>query len=231
MSRTMVIFSVLMLLALPGLGVSTAAADSLDITPYEIISPERVQQDPFRPRAWFAERGGVEVQEPSLICLIVDLDTQDSVYIDTVPLWKVEPYDTIRGTFNETDPAPNIYEITFWAENDWPTNISYPPLVDTFYYKVGITETPVPGEFNLDPVSHDPTTPSVTVSFSLGHPTEITLSVYDLTGKIVTTLASGTWNQGSHCVRWNTSDAPSGVYFVRLTTPGFSASRKVVLLN
>jgi len=231
MSRTMVIFAVLTLLALPVLGVSTAAADSLDIPPYEIAAPERVQQEPFRPRAWFAERGGIEVQEPSLICLIVDLSSQDSVYLDTVPVWKVEPYDTIKATFDETDPAPNIYEITFWAENNWPVNISYPPLVDTFYYKVGITETPVPGEFNLDPVSLDPTTRSVTVSFSLGHSTELTLSVYDLTGKIVTHLASGTWNQGRHSVRWYTADTAPGVYFVRLSAPGFSRSRKVVLLN
>jgi len=231
MSRTMVIFVVLMLLALPGLGVSTAAADSLDITPYEIIAPERVQQEPFRPRAWYAERGGVEVQEPSLICLIVDLDSQDSVYLDTVPVWRVEPYDTIKATFDETDPAPNIYEITFWAENNWPVNISYPPLVDTFYYKVGITETPVPGEFNLDAVSLDPTTASVIIAFSLGRSTEITLSVYDLTGKIVATLASGTWNQGRHSVRWYTAGAAPGVYFMRLSAPGLSRSSKVVLLN
>ncbi|MCK4333208.1 T9SS type A sorting domain-containing protein [candidate division WOR-3 bacterium] len=231
MSRTMVIFAVLTLLALPGLGVSTAAADSLDITPYEIAAPERVQQEPFRPRAWFAERGGIEVQEPSLICLIVDLDTQDSVYIDTVPLWKVEPYDTIRGTFDETNPAPDVYEITFWAENDWPVNISYPPLVDTFYYQVDITEAPVSGEFSLDAVSLDPATASVIIAFSLGRSTELTLSIYDLTGKIVTRLASGTWNQGRHSVRWYTAGAAPGVYFVRLSTPGFSRSRKVVLLN
>jgi hypothetical protein len=231
MSRTMVIFAVLTLLALPVLGVSTAAADSLDITPYEIAAPERVQQEPFRPRAWFAERGGVEVREPSLICLIVNLDSQDSVYLDTIPVWKVEPYDTIKATFDETDPAPNIYEITFWAENNWPVNISYPPLVDTFYYKTSITEAPVSGEFSLDAVSLDPTTASVIIAFSLGRSTELTLSVYDLTGKIVTRLAHGTWNQGRHSVRWYTADTAPGVYFVRLTTPGFSRSRKVVLLN
>ena len=231
MQRSRVVFAVLTLLVLPVLGVSTAAADSLDITPYEIESPERVQQEPFRPRAWYAERGGIEVQEPSLICLIVDLDTQDSVYLDTVPRWRVEPYDTIKATFDETDPAPDVYEITFWAENNWPVNISYPPLVDTFYYKVGITEIPVPGEFNLDPVSLDPATASVIIAFSLGRPTELTLFIYDLTGKIVATLASGTWNQGRHSVRWYTAGAAPGVYFVRLSAPGFSRSRKVVLLN
>jgi hypothetical protein len=230
MSRTMVIFAALTLLV-PVLGVSTAAADSLDITPYEIESPERDQQEPFRPRAWFAERGGTEVRNPSLICLIVDLDTQDSVYIDTQPQWKVPPYDTIWPPFREADPEPDEYEITFWAEDKYNVNISYPPLVDTFYYKVGITETPVPGEFNLEVVSPDPTTHSVTVSFSLGRSAEVTLSIYDLTGKIVATLASGIWNQGRHRVRWNTSDAPSGVYFVRFSAPGFSRFRKVVLLN
>lgn len=227
MQRSIVSFAVLILV----LGVNTATADSLDITPYEIAAPERIQQEPFRPRAWYAERGGVEVQEPSLICLIVDLDSQDPVYLDTVPVWRVEPYDTIKATFDEADPAPAVYEITFWAENNWPVNISYPPLVDTFYYKTSITEAPVSGKFSLDAVSLDPATASVIIAFSLGRSTELTLSIYDLTGKIVACLASGTWNQGRHSVRWYTAGAAPGVYFVRFATPGFSRSRKVVLLN
>lgn len=231
MSRSLVVFAVFTLLALPVLGVSTAATYSLDITPYEIESPERDQQEPFRPRAWFAERGGIEVQEPSLICLIVDLDTPDSVYIDTLPLWKAEPYDTIRGTFDEANPEPDEYEITFWAEDKYNVNISYPPLVDTFFYKTGITETPEVAKFDLEIVPPNLLTSSVRINFSIGYTTDVTVSIYDLTGKIITTLVSGARNKGSYSVRWDTSGIPSGVYFVRLTPPEFTFSRKIVLLN
>lgn len=231
MSRSLVVFTVFALLALPELGVSTAAADSLDITPYEIESPERVQQEPFRPKAWFAERGGIEVQEPNLICLIVDLDTQDSIYIDTYPLWKFPAYDTIAGTFDEADPDPDVYEITFWAENDWPIIISYPPLADTFFYKTGITETPEVAKFDLEIVPPNLLTPYARINFSLGYATDVTISIYDLTGKIITTLLSEARNKGRYSVRWETSGIPSGVYFAKLATPEFTLSRKIVLLN
>jgi hypothetical protein len=218
MSRSLVVFTVFALLALPASGVSTAAA-------------ERDQQEPFRPRAWFAERGGIEVQEPSLICLIVDLDTKDSVYIDTVPLWKVEPYDTIRGTFDEANPEPDVYEITFWAENDWPVVISYPPLADTFFYKTGIAEPPACGEFYLEVVSSNLLTSYARINFSIGYSTDVTVSIYDLTGKIITTLVSDARNKGSYSLRWDTSGMPSGVYFARLATPEFTFCRKILLLD
>jgi len=54
------------------------------------------------------------------------------------------------------------------------------------------------------------------ISYSLPATAEVTLTVYDITGRLVETLANDTQQPGIHQVRWNKADNPSGVYFYRL---------------
>jgi hypothetical protein len=58
--------------------------------------------------------------------------------------------------------------------------------------------------------------------------------VYDLSGRRVTTLASGASAAGEREVVWNLTDdggaaVPPGVYIYRLQTPGASAARRLVV--
>ena len=50
MRKSIVIFA-LIILALPSVN---HAADSLDVTPFEMVAPEEEQRGPFKPQAWFA---------------------------------------------------------------------------------------------------------------------------------------------------------------------------------
>jgi hypothetical protein len=64
----------------------------------------------------------------------------------------------------------------------------------------------------------------------------VNLVVYDVRGAKVRTLVSGTQNAGKHVVQWdgrNDTGSPvgSGVYFYRMTTPGFADTRKMLLLK
>jgi len=56
----------------------------------------------------------------------------------------------------------------------------------------------------------------------------VTLEIFDLRGR---TLETRTFNvtAGLHEIRWDASGQPSGVYFCRLQTGGFSAMRKVLV--
>lgn len=78
-------------------------------------------------------------------------------------------------------------------------------------------------------VDVNPTTPSkvafsiypnpartATVSFALPRRDEVDLSVFDLSGRKVATLAQGTMVAGKYTREWNGSKVPAGVYFVRL---------------
>jgi len=154
----------------------------------------------------------------------------DTVYYDYT-IANFSPYDTIPIIFPPTDDfEPDTYQIVFYAKDGLEGEIiSHPPLVDTFYYKwSAVEENPESAGFCMDAQT---AAGYVEVRFSLIQPTDISVAVYDLTGAVVAVLASGNQNKGSHSLRWNTSDAASGIYFVRLLTPERSATRKVLLLN
>jgi flagellar hook assembly protein FlgD len=60
--------------------------------------------------------------------------------------------------------------------------------------------------------------------------------VYDVAGRLVRTLVDGPLPAGRHEARWNGRSegggaAASGVYFCRLTLPGSSKTRRMVLLR
>ncbi|HEX7069415.1 MAG TPA: T9SS type A sorting domain-containing protein, partial [Rhodothermales bacterium] len=59
----------------------------------------------------------------------------------------------------------------------------------------------------------------------------VTLSVFDVTGRLVDTLVDGWQPDGSRVVDWSASALPSGVYFARLTAGNQVQNIRMVLLR
>ncbi|MCK5785183.1 MAG: T9SS type A sorting domain-containing protein [Candidatus Sabulitectum sp.] len=81
--------------------------------------------------------------------------------------------------------------------------------------------------------SPNPFNSLVSFRFSIPQSGNVSLVVYDLSGRLVNTLASEQMLPGQHTVFWSgTNDSgiqiPSGVYFARLTATGFSETVKLV---
>jgi hypothetical protein len=57
------------------------------------------------------------------------------------------------------------------------------------------------------------------------------LSVFDVSGRMVTTLLDGSITAGTHEVTFNGSDLASGLYFVRMKAEGFNQTMKVLLVK
>jgi len=75
---------------------------------------------------------------------------------------------------------------------------------------------------------------SVTIPFSLATTCAARIDVYDVTGRIVTTLAAGEIAAGQHRLVWNLRDTngsviPSGVYHVRISTADWTGMTKLVV--
>jgi parallel beta-helix repeat protein len=73
------------------------------------------------------------------------------------------------------------------------------------------------------------------VAFSLPRPGFARLSIYDVSGRLVRTLAEGTLPAGRHAARWTADDASgsrvaAGVYFMRLSFEAGTVSKRVVLI-
>ena len=82
----------------------------------------------------------------------------------------------------------------------------------------------------------NPFNPTTTIRFDLPAASRVRLTVYDVNGRLVRTLADEDMQAGTKEVTWNGLDnegrkVASGVFFSRLSTPGRIVSRKMVLLR
>jgi len=96
------------------------------------------------------------------------------------------------------------------------------PLIPTGY----VLEQNYPNPFN----------PTTQILFSLPNSERVTLTIYNLLGQKITALVDGLMTAGSHVVTWNGRDAhgvqlSSGVYFYRLESPSFTATRRMLMLK
>jgi len=101
--------------------------------------------------------------------------------------------------------------------------------IDTENERIGMT----PQISGLYP---NPFNPSVTIQYVIPARMDMTLTVYDITGREVVRLLGGEQNAGSHQIQWNGIDGvgnaiSTGVYFVRLEAGEISQTIKMVYLK
>ncbi len=80
----------------------------------------------------------------------------------------------------------------------------------------------------LYPCFPNPFNPSTTISYSLSEHGRVSLSVYDILGRRVVALLDELQDTGFHSLVFQPMNLPSGVYFVRLTAQGFTATTKII---
>jgi hypothetical protein len=132
-------------------------------------------------------------------------------------------------------------QLRFVAEDIAPNSL-IEALVDDF--TLLIQEPPAAGvnpvtarvEFALDRVAPNPAASAPQIRFNVPKASPVTLSVYDVSGRVVRTLVDAQLGPGEHRVFWdrrNTAGNPvgAGVYFVRMQAPGFAAVRQVLLVQ
>jgi len=98
--------------------------------------------------------------------------------------------------------------------------------VSVFMPLVSIDDEPLPESPLLLSCYPNPFNASVTIEFSAGE-----LTVYNIAGQKVATLAQGTAVAGEHRMVWDASGFPSGIYFVRLESGGRSRGVKLTLVK
>jgi hypothetical protein len=89
----------------------------------------------------------------------------------------------------------------------------------------------LPDEFALNAYPN-PFNERATISLSLPETGEVRVQVYDVTGRLVTTLRDGVLNAGVHRLEWDATGQASGVYFLSVThTDGEQTVRKLALVR
>ncbi len=84
---------------------------------------------------------------------------------------------------------------------------------------------------SLLPAYPNPFNPTTTVSFTLLTPARVSLSIFDITGRQITTLVNDWQDKGNHRMVFDGSDLVSGTYFCQLKAGDFTGVQKIILLK
>jgi hypothetical protein len=95
----------------------------------------------------------------------------------------------------------------------------------------GSDELGIPRDYFLAQNYPNPFNPKTMIRFGLPEPSEVKLTIYNILGQVVAVPINGHLPAGYHRAVFETSDLASGVYFFGISTPKFSAIRKMVLLR
>ena len=129
------------------------------------------------------------------------------------------------------------FEDTIWITSNDPDENPYGEVVILI----------VPGVEEETEVSETPATPSVkcypnparnstSIRFALPHTEEISIDIYDVSGKRVSNILNGEYESGVHNIAWNRKDekgmrVPQGIYFIRLKSEGIKKQGKIILVD
>lgn len=89
----------------------------------------------------------------------------------------------------------------------------------------------IPGTFTLYQNYPNPFNPSTSIQFDIPESSQIRLEVFDVTGRLVSTLFDGVKNAGTYTLQWDAKNNASGIYFLKLSSAGFVSTQKVTLLK
>ena len=100
------------------------------------------------------------------------------------------------------------------------------------YMVSSLTETvALPAAFSLDRAYPNPFNPVTTLSFAIPIDSDVSLSVYNMQGREVSTLIDANMDAGYHSVIWNADSYSSGVYFVKMVAGEFVNTQKLMLIK
>lgn len=149
------------------------------------------------------------------------------------------------GVFRSTNNGLNWFEVNSGIYNKMITTVYFDNAgfgyAGTYYgglYKTNIStigllniSTEVPNSFSLKQNYPNPFNPVTNIEFSVPEKSFVRLTVFDVTGRVVEILVNQELKAGIYKSDWNAANYSSGVYFYRLTSDGFTDTKRMVLLK
>ncbi len=143
------------------------------------------------------------------------------------------PVETYTLRFTHPDYLEEQAQVTIAAATVTILDVAMTPATAA----VGDQATgPVPVRVELAQNQPNPFNPSTSIGFALPTDQEVSLAVFDVSGRLVRPLVNGTLPAGQHDVVWdgrdaNGSQAPSGIYLYRLNANGETITRRMAMLK
>lgn len=96
---------------------------------------------------------------------------------------------------------------------------------------VSVDDEVLPESFALYQNYPNPFNPSTTINFSLGKPSKVKLTIYNVLGQKVATVIDRPMNAGQHTVVFDAKRLGSGVYFYQLDAGEFKSHKRMMLIK
>ena len=110
--------------------------------------------------------------------------------------------------------------------------------VSAYLWKLGIPNDYIkqvdnnrPTEMAIVGAYPNPFNPVTTVKFEVPNAERVSVTVYDISGKVVETLIDLDLKPGTYSTIWDASGMPSGVYFVRMVSGSKESTGKLILMK
>jgi photosystem II stability/assembly factor-like uncharacterized protein len=89
----------------------------------------------------------------------------------------------------------------------------------------------IPKDFALYPNYPNPFNPVTSIRYDIPKTANVTLKVYDIRGRVVTTLVNENKQPGSYMATFDASNFSSGVYFYRVSAGDYVRTMKMILVK
>ncbi len=167
---------------------------------------------------------------------VLDLQTlEDSTITDG--FWAKEIVANINNTiFVKDSIGVNLYNPAGDSIGTLP--YFHPYVMEGFKYNaVGVEENNIYSatNFKLSQNYPNPFNPSTTIEYTIPQTEsgllDVSLKVYDILGREITSLVNAKQTAGNYTVRFNAENLPSGIYFYTLKAGNFSTTKKMILMK
>ena len=94
--------------------------------------------------------------------------------------------------------------------------------------ELGIEEPTMSQSFEMN-IFPNPIVSDATINFNVADKAQVTMQVYDLSGRMVMNQVLGTYGEGSHSANFNVNGLTSGTYIVRVQAGTVSSTTKILV--
>jgi hypothetical protein len=199
---------------------------SLDVSTISIDIPSTLPEDTtLNPKATITNFGS----DSSSFDVTCEIDPGE--YTSTETVVNLAPNDSIQVTFPDAFTFESgFYTVTVYTQligDDHPENDTLEKVIEA----TGIVEenivTPTFFSFGL---RNNPTKGQAIFNLTLSDDATISLSIYDVSGRLIDNLVSGRKSAGHYDIPW-TSRSTAGVYFYKFESPWKTEVGKLVLVR
>ena len=107
------------------------------------------------------------------------------------------------------------YQVSLVVTTDIGTE-SVPFVADIQIGTLNISDNNLPEDFGLIKNYPNPFNPNTTIEYYLGESGLVTLSVYDINGKLIDSIVNSYQVSGNHSIIWQPNNISSGMYYINL---------------